>query len=51
MIHQHNCHHRFGNRGGAYADARVMAAFGAYLNSLSLLIDAFARQPQAGGGF
>jgi hypothetical protein len=51
MIHQNYCHHRFSNRGSAYADTGVMTAFRNNINSLASLIDTFAWQPQTGGRF
>jgi len=49
MIHNHDRHHRLGNRRCAYADAGVVAAFGDYVNRLALQVDASTRQAQAGG--
>src|SRR5471030_3395695 len=48
MIHQHNCHHRFGNRHRTDTDARIVTAFGDHLYLFAFTVDGAPRYGDAG---
>ncbi len=49
VVHQHDGHHRFGNRRGADADARVVTALGDDVHRVAMHVDRTARRGDARG--
>ena len=49
MVDQHQREHRLGDRRGADAHTRIVAAFGGYLYRLARLVDGVAFDADAGG--